>query len=105
MHSPIFYITEKVGTTVDEMKDSLPTEEEFFYLVEETDWFELNTTDDATWHRGQYDNPQLAFEVGLHRTYIGAVERGEKNITILNLIKIKNALNVSMSQIYIEREE
>ncbi|SDK71299.1 DNA-binding transcriptional regulator, XRE-family HTH domain [Jeotgalicoccus aerolatus] len=48
---------------------------------------------------------QLAFEVGLHRTYIGAVERGEKNITILNLIKIKNALNVSMSQIYIEREE
>ena len=35
---------------------------------------------------------QLAFKAGVHCTYIGMVERGEKNITLKNIIKISNAL-------------
>jgi len=46
---------------------------------------------------------QLAFECELHRTYIGAVERGERNITVLNLIKIKNELGVTLEDLYPEK--
>lgn len=35
---------------------------------------------------------RLGEEAGLHRTYIGAVERGEKNLTVLTLSKIARAL-------------
>lgn len=36
----------------------------------------------------------LADAAGLHRTYIGAVEREEKNITLRTLQRIAKALNV-----------
>lgn len=38
---------------------------------------------------------ELAEKVDLHRTYIGMIERGEKNITLLNIIALANALGVS----------
>lgn len=39
----------------------------------------------------------LAVRAGLHRTYIGAVERGERNITLVNAQKIAVALNVELA--------
>ena len=35
---------------------------------------------------------QLAFKADLHRTYVGMIERAEKNITLLNIEKIANAI-------------
>ena len=49
-----------------------------------------------------WSQEDLAFECEFHRTYIGAVERGEKNITILNLLKIKEKLGVRLIDLYPE---
>jgi transcriptional regulator with XRE-family HTH domain len=42
---------------------------------------------------------KLSFESNLDRTYIGSVERGERNIAVINLNKIAKALNVSISKL------
>ena len=41
----------------------------------------------------------FATEVGIHRTYIGAVERGERNVSLANILRIARALNVSAAQL------
>lgn len=38
---------------------------------------------------------ELGFRAGLHRTYIGAIERAEQNVSIDNIHKIAKALKVS----------
>lgn len=42
---------------------------------------------------------QLAFKADLHRTYIGMIERAEKNITLVNIEKIAAALKVSVNDL------
>lgn len=48
---------------------------------------------------------QLADRCELHRTFIGSVERGERNVAILNLRLIARALRVPMSELLVEGEE
>ncbi|WP_289064410.1 helix-turn-helix transcriptional regulator [uncultured Zobellia sp.] len=43
---------------------------------------------------------ELAFRAELHRTYIGMIERAEKNITLLNIQKIANALDTSIADLF-----
>ena len=43
----------------------------------------------------------LAFKVEVDRSYIGFVERGEKNPTLSTLIKIARALRVSLQDLFI----
>ena len=46
--------------------------------------------------RRGWSQEELAHECGLHRTYIGAVERGEYNVTILTLSKLTRSLGISL---------
>jgi transcriptional regulator with XRE-family HTH domain len=41
---------------------------------------------------------ELAAACGLHRTFIGSVERGERNVSVLNLRRIAKKLRVSMAE-------
>lgn len=52
-----------------------------------------------------YSQEALAELAGLHPTYIGQVERGEKNVTIDSLAKISGALGVPLSQLFEVAEE
>lgn len=42
----------------------------------------------------------FADKCGLDRTYITSLERGERNISIVNLEKISNAFNISLSEFF-----
>ena len=42
----------------------------------------------------------LADKAGVHRTYIGMIERAEKNITLANIEKLAKALKVSLSVLF-----
>ena len=43
---------------------------------------------------------ELAARAGVHRTYIGMIERAEKNITLENIEKVCKALNTSVSEFF-----
>ncbi len=57
--------------------------------------------DNVRKHRRLLDISQeeLANRADLHRTYIGMIERAEKNITLVNMDKIANALKVNIEDL------
>ncbi len=51
-----------------------------------------------------FSQESFAFKVGIHRTYIGAVERGERNVSLQNMMRIAEALGVKVSELVGEAE-
>jgi len=50
-------------------------------------------------HELGWSQEQLAFEAGLDRTYVGGVERGERNIALVNICRIAKALGVAPAEL------
>ena len=49
--------------------------------------------------RANLSQEAFADEVGIDRSYIGGIERGEHNVALVNLIKIASALNMTLAQL------
>jgi transcriptional regulator with XRE-family HTH domain len=50
--------------------------------------------------QNELSQEQLAQKAKLHRTYVGMIERAEKNITLLNIEKLAKALKVNVKELF-----
>lgn len=48
----------------------------------------------------EWSQEQLAEACGMHWTYIGQVERGERNLTLQSIRSIARALNLKISELF-----
>lgn len=64
-----------------------------------------NTIRAERYRRGYRSQEAFAYAARLHPNYAGAVERGERNISLQNLLRIAGALHMPLSDLISEAEE
>ena len=47
-----------------------------------------------------WSKEELADRAGLHRTYIGSIERGEQNLSLVNIERLSVTLGVSLAELF-----
>ncbi len=53
----------------------------------------------------EYSQESFADAIGVHRTFMGTVERGETNISLDNIARIAKGLRVTMAELFAEVEQ
>lgn len=51
-------------------------------------------------HKLDVSQEEFADMCGLDRTYVGGIERGERNVALVNIEKIARALKISLSELF-----
>ncbi|MDX9721679.1 MAG: helix-turn-helix transcriptional regulator [Myxococcota bacterium] len=51
-----------------------------------------------------WSQEELGIRAGLDRTYIGAIERGERNVGICNVVQLAGAMGLSLSELVTRAE-
>jgi transcriptional regulator with XRE-family HTH domain len=49
-----------------------------------------------------WSQEELAERAGLHRTYLGGIERGLRNVALVNIARIAKAFGLSVSELFVE---
>jgi transcriptional regulator with XRE-family HTH domain len=51
-----------------------------------------------------YSQEAFADKCGVHRTFMGTVERGESNLSFQNIVKVATTLGVTLSTLFLDIE-
>ena len=54
--------------------------------------------------REGYSQEAFAAKIGVHRTFVGSVERGETNISLENIARVAKALGMTVADLFAEVE-
>ena len=52
-----------------------------------------------------FSQEEFAFRVGVHRTYMGDIERGEKNVTLVTADKLARGLGITLAALLSKLEQ
>jgi transcriptional regulator with XRE-family HTH domain len=55
--------------------------------------------------RAGLSQEKLAAKAGIDRTYVGGAERGERNVALVNIVRLADALNIAPSDLLRGQEE
>ena len=50
--------------------------------------------------KNSWSQDELAVKSGFHRTYIGMIERAERNISLRNIEKLANTFNINIKELF-----
>ena len=48
-----------------------------------------------------WSQEKLALESGLARSYLGGIERGQRNVALLNIVRIADTLDVAVAELFL----
>lgn len=71
----------------------------FLYVVEKSELQQFGDRVRTLRKDRGLSQEQLAERTGLHRTYIGGIERGERNVSLINIVRLAKALEVPPSDL------